>query len=43
MRHVYQFAYWWLSFTAAGAIYIERKSRRAELALYVLPRAIDSA
>jgi hypothetical protein len=36
-------AYWMLAFVASGTIYIERKSRRAELALYVLPRALDSA
>eukprot|EP00019_Armaparvus_languidus_P009370 CAMPEP_0168594570 /NCGR_PEP_ID=MMETSP0420-20121227/8973_1 /TAXON_ID=498008 /ORGANISM="Pessonella sp." /LENGTH=410 /DNA_ID=CAMNT_0008630907 /DNA_START=374 /DNA_END=1606 /DNA_ORIENTATION=- len=36
-------AYWLLAFVASGTIFIERKSRRAELALYVLPRALDSA
>lgn len=36
-------AYWALSFVAASSIFIERKSRRSELALYVLPRALDSA
>ena len=34
--------YWALSFVSAGTIFIERPSRRIELALYVLPRAVDS-
>ena len=34
--------YWGLAFLSAGAIFIERPSRRIELALYVLPRAVDS-
>ena len=28
---------------ASSAIFIEKKARRAELALYVLPRAVESA
>jgi hypothetical protein len=34
--------YWLAGLVASGAILIERKPRRAELALYVLPRAADS-
>jgi hypothetical protein len=41
-REVWQ-SYWGLSFIASSCIWIERKSRRSELALYVLPRALDSA
>jgi hypothetical protein len=40
-REIWQ-SYWALSFIASSCIYIERKSRRSELALYVLPRALDS-
>lgn len=35
-------AYWLAGFAASWTILLEQKSRRSELALYVLPRAIDS-
>lgn len=37
-----RFFYWWAGLLASWAILLERKPRRAELALYVLPRAVDS-
>lgn len=42
MSREHWWAYWGLSFIASSCIWIERKSRRSELALYVLPRALDS-
>jgi hypothetical protein len=38
----HKLSYWLIGLLAASAIFIERKGRRAELALYTLPRAADS-
>eukprot|EP01126_Amoeba_proteus_P050294 TRINITY_DN5930_c0_g1_i9.p1 TRINITY_DN5930_c0_g1~~TRINITY_DN5930_c0_g1_i9.p1 ORF type:complete len:459 (+),score=84.42 TRINITY_DN5930_c0_g1_i9:63-1379(+) len=39
----HRFIYWFSGWIAGGAsVLIEKKSRRSELALYVLPRALDS-
>ncbi|TMW68222.1 hypothetical protein Poli38472_007894 [Pythium oligandrum] len=38
----HRFTYYLAGLGASGAIFIEPKSRRSELALYVLPRALDS-
>lgn len=37
-----KFMYWFAGFFAGFSVLIERKSRRSELALYALPKAIDS-
>ena len=38
----HKFFYWIAGFICSASIYIERPHRRAELSLYVLPRAIQS-
>eukprot|EP00249_Psilotum_nudum_P016617 c25909_g1_i1 orf=451-2100(-) len=38
----HKFVYWFAGAAAALSVLIEKKSRRAELALYVFPRAADS-
>ncbi|KAI8908767.1 hypothetical protein DFJ77DRAFT_473245 [Powellomyces hirtus] len=35
-------AYWFFGFFASASIFIEQRKRRTELAMYVLPRGIDS-
>ena len=42
MHRDHKLSYWLVGLLAANAIFIERKSRRSELALYTLPRAGDS-
>ncbi|CAI2172601.1 3260_t:CDS:10 [Funneliformis geosporum] len=37
-----KYLYWWAGFSSALAIFIEHKNRRADLALYVLPKAAES-
>src|SRR3954454_16512805 len=37
-----KYFYWWGGLNAALAIFIESKSKRADLALYVLPKAAES-
>jgi hypothetical protein len=32
----WEMAFWWMGFISAGSIFIEKKPRRAELALYVI-------
>lgn len=38
----HRFYYWLCGFLCSGSILLEKKSKRSELALYVLPRALDS-
>ncbi|KAJ3162027.1 hypothetical protein HDU86_005725 [Geranomyces michiganensis] len=37
-----RYAYWLFGLLAGGSIFIEQRSRRSDLAIYVLPRAIES-
>ncbi|KAJ3147154.1 hypothetical protein HDU89_005751 [Geranomyces variabilis] len=37
-----RYAYWFFGLLAGGSIFIEQRSRRSDLAIYVLPRAIES-
>ena len=37
-----KYLYWWSGFNSAFAIFVEHKSKRADLALYVLPKAAES-
>lgn len=38
----HKLVYWFAGAIAASSVLLEKKARRAELALYVLPRAADS-
>lgn len=38
----HKLVYWFAGVIAASSVLLEKKARRAELALYVLPRAADS-
>lgn len=39
IKNEWRMAFWWMGFVSAGSVLIEKKERRAELALYMLPRA----
>lgn len=42
MPRDYKFLYYFSGLTASVSLFLERKTRRAELAMYTLPRALDS-
>ena len=37
-----KYLYWWSGLSSAFAIFIEHKSKRTDLALYVIPKAAES-
>jgi len=42
MKYDHKLVYWIIGLLSGTSIFIETKSRRSELALYALPRAVDS-
>jgi len=42
VRNDHKLVYWIIGFLSSWSILVEKKSRRSELALYALPRAMDS-